>query len=101
MCLFICLFPYLILYLTANRSAVDKRDNETLVRLTLMYIMDFVLLFDIIIRLRMAVVTPNGKLFKGGCAHFDMCNFHSKLIDLDPKSHFAQSFLKFIFHFLY
>ena len=21
---------------------------------------------------------------KGGCAHFDMCNFHSELIDLDP-----------------
>ena len=45
---------------TANRQD-DKRDNETLVRLTFMYIMDFVLLFDIIVRLRMAVVTPNGR----------------------------------------
>ena len=25
---------------------------------------------------------------KGGCAHFDMCNFYSKLIDLDPQDTF-------------
>ena len=35
---------------------------------------------------------------QGGCAHFDMCNFHFKLIDLDPKTHFAQ-FRQFFFLF--
>ena len=25
---------------------------------------------------------------KGGCAHFGMCNFYSKLIDLDPQDTF-------------
>ena len=25
---------------------------------------------------------------KGGCAHFDMCNIYSKLIDLDPQDIF-------------
>ena len=27
-------------------------------------------------------------MLKGGCAHFDMYNFYSKLIDLDPQDTF-------------
>ena len=27
-------------------------------------------------------------LLKGGCAHFDMCDIYSKLIDLDPQDTF-------------
>lgn len=34
--------------------------NQSLILLTVMYIMDFILLFDIIFHLRTAVVTPNG-----------------------------------------
>ena len=37
---------------------------------------------------------------KGGCAHFDMCIFHSKLTDLDPKTHFCKIYLKVTFHYL-
>ena len=29
------------------------------------------------------------KYIKGGCAHFDMCILHSKLIDLDPRDTFC------------
>ena len=28
-------------------------------------------------------------VFKGGCTYFNMCNFHSKLIDLDPLDTFC------------
>ena len=30
------------------------------------------------------------KRIKGGCAHVDMCNLHSKLIDLDPEDTFCK-----------
>ena len=37
---------------------------------------------------------------KVGCAHFDMCILHSQLIDLDPKTHFVQYYLKIASYFL-
>ncbi|XP_022094111.1 uncharacterized protein LOC110981133 isoform X3 [Acanthaster planci] len=54
-----------------NDDAGDG-DSDNLLLLTLMYIMDFVLLFDIIVRLRTAVSTPNGtyKDFKSIREHY-------------------------------
>ena len=31
-----------------------------------------------------SVIYIESTTIKGGCAHFDVCNFHFKLIDLDP-----------------
>ena len=47
----------------------------------------------------MVSIYYNKVVVKGGCAHFDMYNFHSNLIDLYPKTHFVQLYLKFIFIF--
>lgn len=46
---------------TANQNRNDE-GTENLILLTHMYLMDFVLVIDIVVRLRTAVTTPNGKI---------------------------------------
>ncbi|XP_071497085.1 uncharacterized protein [Diadema antillarum] len=53
------LYPYCASFI-ANQNKNDENAKENLVLLTLMYLMDFILVIDIIVRLRTAVTTPNG-----------------------------------------
>ncbi|XP_071851243.1 uncharacterized protein [Apostichopus japonicus] len=51
-------YPYVASFF--GKAGGDVDPNQNLLVLTVMYIMDFILLFDIIFHLRTAVVTPNG-----------------------------------------
>ncbi|XP_071795542.1 uncharacterized protein [Asterias amurensis] len=75
------LYPYCASFIANGRNGAPPspdfegtNDGNTgnLLLMTLMYIMDFVLLFDIIVRLRTAVSTPNGtyKDFKSITDHY-------------------------------